>query len=70
MYTEGIQKALQLPFQDFDQRSGETLGRLQSKIRLRKKYITLSISLVFSNFNGIIFVVVYAINILVIRSFF
>jgi ATP-binding cassette subfamily B protein len=30
MYTDGIQKALELPFQDFeDQRSGETLGKLQ-----------------------------------------
>ena len=30
MYTDGIQKALQLPYQDFeDQRSGETLGKLQ-----------------------------------------
>src|SRR5688572_11333135 len=30
MYTDGIKKALSLPYQDFeDQRSGETLGKLQ-----------------------------------------
>lgn len=64
MYTEGIQKALQLPFQDFeDQRSGETLGRLQKVKADCEKYITLSISLVFQSLIGIIFVVVYAINI-------
>ena len=64
MYTEGIQKALQLPFQDFeDQRSGETLGRLQKVKSDCEKYITLSISLVFQSLIGIIFVVVYAINI-------
>ena len=64
MYTEGIQKALQLPFQDFeDQRSGETLGKLQ-KVKIDcEKYITLAISMVFQTVIGIIFVVVYAINI-------
>jgi len=64
MYTEGIQKALQLPFQDFeDQRSGETLGKLQ-KVKIDcEKYIILAISMVFQTVIGIIFVVVYAINI-------
>ncbi|AWG21162.1 ABC transporter ATP-binding protein [Flavobacterium faecale] len=64
MYTDGIQKALQLPFQDFeDQRSGETLGRLQ-KVKIDcEKFITLSVSLVFQSVIGILFVVVYAINI-------
>ncbi|MGK4568210.1 ABC transporter ATP-binding protein [Flavobacterium sp. 3HN19-14] len=64
MYTDGIRKALQLPFQDFeDQRSGETLGKLQ-KVRIDcEKFITLSISLIFQSVVGIIFVVVYAINI-------
>ena len=44
MYTDGIKKALDLPFQDFeDQRSGETLGKLQ-KVKLDcEKFITLSI---------------------------
>jgi ATP-binding cassette subfamily B protein len=64
MYTDGIQKALQLPYQDFeDQRSGETLGKLQ-KVKIDcEKFITLSISMVFQTLIGITFVVVYAINI-------
>lgn len=64
MYTDGIQKALQLPFQDFeDQRSGETLGKLQKVKTDCEKFITLSISMVFQTLIGIVFVVVYAINI-------
>jgi ATP-binding cassette, subfamily B, bacterial len=64
MYTDGIQKALQLPFQDFeDQRSGETLGKLQ-KVKIDcEKFITLSISLIFQSIVGVVFVVVYAISI-------
>jgi ATP-binding cassette subfamily B protein len=64
MYTDGIQKALQLPYQDFeDQRSGETLGKLQKVKADCEKIITLSISLIFQSLVGIVFVVVYAINI-------
>ncbi len=64
MYTDGIQKALQLPYQDFeDQRSGETLGKLQKVKTDCEKIITLSISLIFQSLVGIVFVVVYAVNI-------
>ncbi|MFZ9955671.1 MAG: ABC transporter ATP-binding protein [Flavobacteriales bacterium] len=64
MYTDGIQKALQLPYQDFeDQRSGETLGKLQKVKADCEKIITLSISLIFQSIVGIVFVVVYAVNI-------
>ncbi len=64
MYTDGIKKALQLPYQDFeDQRSGETLGKLQKVKTDCEKFITLSISLIFQSIVGITFVVVYAINI-------
>ena len=64
MYTAGIKKALQLPFQDFeDQRSGETLGKLQ-KVKIDcEKFITLSISMIFQTIVGITFVMIYAINI-------
>jgi ATP-binding cassette subfamily B protein len=64
MYTDGIQKVLQLPFQDFeDQRSGETLGKLQ-KVKIDcEKFITFSISMIFQSLVGITFVVVYAVNI-------
>lgn len=64
MYTDGIQKALQLPYQDFeDQRSGETLGKLQ-KVKIDcEKFITFSIAMIFQSLVGITFVVIYAINI-------
>ncbi len=64
MYTDGIKKALELPFQDFeDQRSGETLGKLQ-KVKIDcEKFITLAISMVFQSLIGITFVVAYAVNI-------
>ncbi len=64
MYTDGIKKALLLPYHDFeDQRSGETLGRLQKVKSDTEKFITLFISMIFQSLIGIIFVVVYAVNI-------
>lgn len=64
MYTDGIKKALSLPFQDFeDQRSGETLGKLQKVKSDSEKFITLFISLIFQSIVGIVFVIVYAVNI-------
>ncbi|MBP7808148.1 MAG: ABC transporter ATP-binding protein [Bacteroidia bacterium] len=64
MYTDGIKKALSLPFQDFeDQRSGETLGKLQKVKTDTEKFITLFISLVFQSIVGVTFVVIYAVNI-------
>lgn len=64
MYTDGIKKALELPYQDFeDQRSGETLGKLQKVKSDCEKFITFSISMIFQSLIGITFVVVYAVNI-------
>ena len=60
MYTDGIKKSLDLPYEDFeDQRSGETLNKLQ-KVRIdSEKLITLSISLIFQTIIGFIFVIIY-----------
>jgi ATP-binding cassette, subfamily B, bacterial len=60
MYTDGIKKSLELPYADFeDQRSGETLNKLQ-KVRIdSEKLITLSISLVFQTIVGFVFVFIY-----------
>jgi len=64
MYTDGIKKALSLPYKDFeDQRSGETLGKLQKVKSDTEKFVNLFISLIFQSIIGIIFVFVYAINI-------
>lgn len=60
MYTDGIKKSLDLPFAQFeDQRSGETLNKLQ-KVRIdSEKLINLSISLVFQTVVGFVFVFIY-----------
>lgn len=60
MYTDGIKKSLDLPFEEFeDQRSGETLSKL-TKVRTdSEKLITLSISLIFQTIIGFIFVIAY-----------
>lgn len=64
MYTDGIKKALSLPYKDFeDQRSGETLGKLQKVKTDTEKFVNLFITLVFQSLIGVIFVFVYAINI-------
>jgi ATP-binding cassette subfamily B protein len=64
MYTDGIKKALSLPYKDFeDQRSGETLGKLQKVKSDTEKFVNLFITLIFQSIIGIIFVFVYAINI-------
>ncbi|MCW3076460.1 MAG: transporter ATP-binding protein [Bacteroidetes bacterium] len=64
MYTDGIKKALSLPYQDFeDQRSGETLGKLQKVKTDTERFVNIFISLIFQFLIGIIFVVVYAVNI-------
>jgi ATP-binding cassette subfamily B protein len=60
MYTDGIKKSLDLPFEEFeDQRSGETLSKLTKVRSDSEKLITLSISLIFQTIIGFIFVIVY-----------
>jgi len=61
MYSDGIRHSLDLPYQVFeDQRSGETLGKLQ-KVRIDvEKFITAAINVVFLSVVGIVFVMIYA----------
>jgi ATP-binding cassette subfamily B protein len=61
MYSDGIRHSLDLPYQVFeDQRSGETLGKLQ-KVRIDvEKFITAAVNVLFTSVVGIIFVMVYA----------
>lgn len=64
MYMDGIKKALSLPYKDFeDQRSGETLGKLQKVKSDTEKFVNIFISLIFQSIIGIIFVFVYAVTI-------
>jgi len=64
MYADGIRHSLSLPYQVFeDQRSGETLGKLQKVRTDVEKFIQICINLLFSTLVGVIFVMVYAFNV-------
>jgi ATP-binding cassette subfamily B protein len=61
IYSDGIRHSLELPYAVFeDQRSGETLGKLQKVRADVEKLIAAAINIVFTSLVGIIFVVVYA----------
>jgi ATP-binding cassette subfamily B protein len=61
LYSDGIQHSLELPYAVFeDQRSGETLGKLQKVRTDVEKLIAASINVLFTSLVGIIFVMIYA----------
>ncbi len=61
IYSEGLRHSLELPYQRFeDQRSGETLGKLQKVRTDVEKLISVSINVLFQSLVGVIFVMVYA----------
>jgi ATP-binding cassette subfamily B protein len=61
LYSDGIQHSLDLPYSVFeDQRSGETLGKLQKVRTDVEKLIAASINVLFTSLVGIIFVMIYA----------
>jgi ATP-binding cassette subfamily B protein len=64
MYSDGLRHSLELPYQVFeDQRSGETLGKLQ-KVRIDvEKLIQAFVNVLFTALVGIIFVMWYAITV-------
>jgi ATP-binding cassette subfamily B protein len=64
IYADGLKHSLELPYTVFeDQRSGETLGKLQKVRTDVEKLITAMINVLFTSLVGIIFVVIYAINV-------
>ena len=64
MYSDGIRHSLDLPYQVFeDQRSGETLGKLQKVRSDVEKFITAAINVIFISCVGIVFVMIYAIGV-------
>jgi len=61
LYSDGIRHSLSLPFQDFeDQRSGETLGKLQKVRADTEKFIAAFVNILFTSLVGVIFVMIYA----------
>jgi ATP-binding cassette subfamily B protein len=64
IYADGIRHSLDLPYQVFeDQRSGETLGKLQKVRADVEKLIAASINILFTSLVGVVFVVAYAFSV-------
>ena len=61
IYADGIRHSLELPYALFeDQRSGETLGKLQKVRTDVEKLINISVNLLFTTLIGVVFVMIYA----------
>jgi ATP-binding cassette subfamily B protein len=64
IYSDGLKHSLELPYQVFeDQRSGETLGKLQKVRTDVEKLMNAFVSILFTSLVGVVFVMVYAISI-------
>ena len=64
IYTDGLKHTLQIPFNEFeDQRSGETLNVLQKVRTDTEKFISSFINIVFASLVGIVFVIMYTVNV-------
>src|SRR5690348_7835910 len=61
LYSDGIRHSLELPYSVFeDQRSGETLGRLQKVRTDVERLISSAVNVLFISLVGIVFVIAYA----------
>jgi ATP-binding cassette subfamily B protein len=64
VYSDGIRHSLELPYSVFeDQRSGETLGKLQKVRSDIERLLNALINILFTSLVGIIFVMVYAFSV-------
>src|SRR5687768_15743565 len=64
LYSDGIRHSLEVPYPVFeDQRSGETLGKLQKVRTDVERLISASINVLFTSLVGIIFVMAYALSV-------
>ena len=64
IYADGLAHSLELPYGVFeDQRSGETLGKLQKARSDLEKLISVSVNVVLTSIIGVIFVTVYSIHV-------
>src|SRR5436853_5256355 len=61
IYTDGVRHSLDLPYTLFeDQRSGETLGKLQKVRSDVERFITAAVNVLFTSLIGVVFVMLYA----------
>ncbi len=64
IYADGLKHSLELPYSVFeDQRSGETLGKLQKVRTDVERLISASINILFTSLVGVIFVMIYALSV-------
>ncbi|MBX7109268.1 MAG: ABC transporter ATP-binding protein/permease [Chitinophagales bacterium] len=64
IYTDGIRHSLQLPYEVFeDQRSGESLGKLQKVRTDMEKLVSAMVNILFTSLVGIIWVVIYSVQV-------
>ncbi len=64
IYADGVRHSLELAYAQFeDQRSGETLGKLQKVRSDVEKFISLAVNMVFTTLIGVAFVTVYAMRV-------
>src|SRR5437879_1735014 len=64
IYADGIRHSLELPYSLFeDQRSGETLGKLQKVRTDVEKFISAAVNMVFTTLIGLVFVMIYAVRV-------
>jgi ATP-binding cassette subfamily B protein len=64
LYADGVRHSLSVPFAVFeDQRSGETLGKLQKVRTDVEKFISAFVNVIFSTVIGLIFVMVYSFHV-------
>src|SRR4029453_6489470 len=73
IYSAGIQHSLELPYSVFeDQRSGETLGKLQKVRTDVEKLLNVLVNVLFTTLIGIIFAMIYAyyVNWLIAQIYF
>lgn len=64
IYADGLKHSLELPYSVFeDQRSGETLGKLQKVRTDVERLISAAINILFTTLVGIIFVMIYSFSV-------
>ena len=64
IYTDGIRHSLELPYSVFeDQRSGETLGKIQKVRDDIQKFVLQFISILFTTLVGLVIITIYAMTV-------
>jgi ATP-binding cassette, subfamily B, bacterial len=64
LYADGVERSLSLPYAIFeDQRSGETLGKLQKVRTDVERFITAFVNILFTATVGVVFVTIYALRV-------